>query len=69
MIIAITFYTLHCVKAYFVLINFSFAVSIFIADDFTLNGKSTYLLSVVKSSKIITGKSVLYHWFHLYNQL
>ncbi|HBN00356.1 MAG TPA: hypothetical protein DD384_03885 [Firmicutes bacterium] len=33
------------------------AVRIFIADDFTLNGKSTYLLSVVKSSKMITGKS------------
>ena len=29
---------------------------IFIADDFTLNGKSTYLESVVKSSKIITGR-------------
>ena len=31
--------------------------NIFIADDFTLKGKSTNLLSVVKSSKIITGKS------------
>ena len=28
---------------------------IFIADDFTLNGKSTSLESVVKSSKMIQG--------------
>ncbi len=33
-------------------------VRIFIADDLTLNSKLTYLLAVVKSSKIITGKSV-----------
>jgi hypothetical protein len=30
-------------------------VSIFIADDFTLKGKSTHLNAVVKSSKIMTG--------------
>ena len=29
--------------------------SIFIAEDLTLNGKSTSLESVVKSSKIMTG--------------
>ena len=33
-------------------------VNIFIADDLTLNSKLTYRLAVVKSSKIITGKSV-----------
>lgn len=31
-------------------------VNIFIAEDFTLKGKSTNFESVVKSSKMITGK-------------
>ena len=31
--------------------------NIFIAEDFTLNLKSTYWVAVVKSSKIITGNS------------
>ena len=35
---------------------FPFTLSIFIAEDLTLNGKSTYFDSVVKSSKIITGR-------------
>ena len=30
-----------------------FAVSIFIADDFTLKGNDTYFASIVKSSKIM----------------
>ena len=30
--------------------------SIFIAEDFTLKGKSTYFESVVKSSNMITGR-------------
>ncbi|MPS65108.1 MAG: hypothetical protein E2589_09485 [Chryseobacterium sp.] len=38
-------------------INFRFtldlAVNILIAEDFTLNGKSTNLVSIVKSSKMI----------------
>ena len=33
-----------------------FAFKIFIAEDLTLNGKSTNLDSVVKSSNIIQGK-------------
>jgi hypothetical protein len=33
----------------------SLDVIIFIADDFALKSKSTHLLAVVKSSKIITG--------------
>ena len=35
-----------------------FTRRIFIAEDFTLKGKSTNFVSVVKSSKIITGTSV-----------
>ena len=35
----------------------SLAINIFIALDFALNGKSTNLLAVVKSSKIIAGNS------------
>lgn len=35
--------------------SFSFAVSIFIAEDFTLNGKLTNWVEVVKSSKMMTG--------------
>ena len=34
----------------------SLTFRIFIAEDFTLNGKSTYFESVVKSSKIMHGK-------------
>nr|DAQ62120.1 MAG TPA: hypothetical protein [Crassvirales sp.] len=33
-----------------------FTLKIFIAEDFILNGKSTKRESVVKSSKIITGR-------------
>ena len=33
-------------------------VNIFIAEDFTLKGKSTHLNAAVKSSKIITGLSI-----------
>lgn len=44
-------------KIYRIIILFSSVVSIFIAEDLTLNGKSTHLNAPVKSSKIITGFS------------
>jgi hypothetical protein len=52
-----TSYLIVCIASYINLIFvFSLASKIFIADDFTLNGKSTNFVAVVKSSKIITGK-------------
>ena len=55
--------TKQCDEVFFILLpdnrltQREFAVNIFIADDFTLNGKSTHLNAPVKSSKIITGFS------------
>ena len=39
-----------------------FVCNILIAEDLTLNGKSTYFLSVVKSSKIITAQKLRGVW-------
>jgi hypothetical protein len=41
---------------YLKFISFLLGFKIFNAEDLTLNGKSTYLLFIVKSSNIITGK-------------